>query len=285
MPRKLLIGAHMSIAGGVHHAFELGVRAGCRTIQIFLKNSTQWKGKPLTLDERERFREMYAESRISPVLAHASYLINLASPNDPLFERSTAALAEEMERANFLGVPFLILHPGSHKGSGEMAGIGRICSALDRVLQQVPPPVSVLLENTAGQGASIGHTFEQLALLYEGVKTRERIGFCLDTCHLHAAGYDIRTRPAFLRTLREFDRLIGLDRVCAWHVNDSKAELGRRLDRHAHIGQGTMGLEAFRTLVNYSRMVHVPKILETPKGPDLHEDRMNLALLRSLYRG
>lgn len=284
MTGKLLIGAHMSIAGGVHHALELGVRAGCRTIQIFLKNSTQWKGRPLTLDERERYRELRASSRIAPVLAHASYLINLASPDDSLFERSAAAMAEEMERANFLEVPFLILHPGSHKESGEAEGIARICSALHRVLDRVPPPVTVLLENTAGQGTSIGHTFEQLARLYDGMKATERIGFCLDTCHLHAAGYDIRTRKAFLRMLREFDRLIGLERVHAWHVNDSKAEMGRRLDRHAHIGQGTIGLEAFRTLVNHSRMAKVPKILETPKGADLREDRMNLAVLRSLHR-
>ena len=284
MTGKLLIGAHMSIAGGVHRAIELGARAGCRTVQMFLKNSTQWKGKPLTLDERERYRELRAESRISPVLAHASYLINLASPDEQLFERSSAALAEEMERANFLEVPFLILHPGSHKGCGEAAGIARISSALNRVLDRVPPPVTVLLENTAGQGASIGDTFEQLARLYEGTRAKERIGFCLDTCHLHAAGYDIRTQQAFLRTLREFDRLIGLDRVRAWHVNDSKAELGRRLDRHAHIGQGTIGLEAFRALVNDRRLANVPKILETPKGPDLREDLMNLAVLRSLHR-
>jgi deoxyribonuclease-4 len=285
MPRKLLIGAHMSIAGGVHHAIKLGVQAGCRTIQIFLKNSAQWKAKPLTLDERDRYREVCAESRISPVLAHASYLINLASPDDALFERSAAALREEMERANFLEVPFVILHPGSHKGSGDAAGIARICSALNRVLDRVQPPVTVLLENTAGQGASIGHSFEQLARLYEGMKGHKRIGFCLDTCHLHAAGYDIRTRQAFLRTLREFDRLIGLDRVHALHVNDSRAELGSRVDRHAHIGQGTIGLEAFRVLVNHRRLANVPKILETPKGPDLREDLMNLAVLRSLHRG
>lgn len=279
---KLLIGAHMSIAGGIHRALGSGERAGCRTVQIFLKNSNQWHGKPLTLSDRELYVAKQQESGIAPVLAHSSYLINLASPDDDLNARSTAAFAEELQRANFLGVPFLVIHPGAHKGSGEAAGVARVAAALDHALDLVPPPVMVLLENTAGQGSCLGRRFEQLAQIYEAVRRPERIGFCLDTCHLFAAGYDIRHEAEYRRTIREFDRLIGREHIRAFHVNDCKSEFGRRVDRHAHIGQGRIGLEAFRCLVNDRRFAAVPKILETPKGPDLKEDMMNLALLRSL---
>jgi deoxyribonuclease-4 len=285
MARKQLIGAHMSIAGGFHCALEQGVKAGCRTIQIFLKNSSQWRGKRLTMEDRDRYARRQEESGISPVMAHCSYLINLASPEPALYERSTAAFMEEMERANFLGVPYLILHPGAHRGAGEAIGIARVVAALNRALETVSPPVMILVENTAGQGSCIGHSFEHLAQIQDGVRAPERVGFCLDTCHLFAAGYDIRTESGYRRSMRVFGRLIGLDRIQAFHVNDSKTELGGRVDRHAHIGKGFIGLEAFSSLINDRRFAAVPKILETPKGPDLKEDIMNLAVLRSLYRG
>jgi deoxyribonuclease-4 len=262
----IIIGAHMSIAGGLHRAFERGAGVGCRAIQIFLKNSNQWKGKALTEEDRISFRQAQAVSGAIPVIAHNSYLINLA----------------EMRRAEFLGIPSIVLHPGAHMGSGEQSGLRRIAQALNLALRRVPAPVMILLETTAGQGSSLGHRFEHLAEILARVKQNERMGVCLDTCHVFAAGYDIRTESAYARTMKEFDRLVGTDRIRAFHVNDCRKDLGSRVDRHAHIGQGFIGLEAFRLLVNDRRFAQIPKILETPKGPDLEEDRMNLATLRSL---
>jgi deoxyribonuclease-4 len=280
----LLAGAHMSIAGGIHNAFAHGERAGCRTLQIFLKNSNQWRARELTEEDRELYRQAERRSRIAPVVAHASYLINLASPVEDLRARSLAALAEELHRANFLGVPWVVLHPGAHMGAGYEAGIERVAAALNLALELVDGPAGVLLENTAGQGSCLGHRFEHLAAIGERIREADRIGVCFDTCHAFAAGYDIRTRAGFLATMREFDRLVGVGRIRAFHVNDCKRELGCRVDRHAHIGKGHIGLEAFRSLVNDRRFARVPKILETPKGKDLAEDRMNLATLRRLVR-
>ncbi len=284
MTRELLAGAHMSIAGGIYKAFAHGERAGCKTLQIFLKNSNQWKGKLLAEDDRRLYLEAERRSGIAPVVAHSSYLINLASPEPALYEKSLDAFVEEMERANFLGVTCVILHPGAHMGSGQEQGIENVASALNRALERVPPPVRILLENTAGQGSCLGHRFEQLAAILERVRDGGRVGICVDTCHAFAAGYDIRTPAGYRRTLREFDRLIGVDRISVFHVNDCRRELGSRVDRHTHIGKGYIGLEAFRCLVNDRRFARVPKILETPKGEDLKEDRMNLATLRSLVR-
>ena len=282
MTGELLVGAHMSIAGGIHHAFERGRQAGCRALQIFLKNSNQWQGKALTHEDRRLYAAAQKESGIAPVLAHCSYLINLASPDSALRRKSLAALVDELARAGFLGVPALILHPGAHRGAGAPAGIAAVASGLNQALDQVPPPVSVLLENTAGQGSSIGHSFEQLAAILAGVRDEKRIGFCLDTCHLYAAGYDISTERGYRKVLREFDRLIGMERIRAFHVNDCRKPLGSRIDRHTHIGQGCIGLEAFHCLVNDRRFAAVPKILETPKGDDVKYDLMNLRTLRSL---
>jgi deoxyribonuclease-4 len=280
--RELLVGAHMSIAGGAHRAFERGLKAGCRTIQIFLKNSNQWKAKPLTEEDRSLFQAAQKQSGIRPVMAHDSYLINLASPDESLQRKSIEAFIEEMKRANFLGVPYLILHPGAHVGSGIEEGIARIAEALKHALDEVEPPISLVLENTAGQGSSLGHCFEHLAAILEKIPHQDRIGVCLDTCHLFAAGYDIRTKASYNATMRDFDRLVGVKKIWAFHINDSKKELGSRVDRHAHIGNGFIGLEAFRCLVNDRRFARIPKILETPKGPDLEEDILNLAILNSL---
>ena len=279
---ELLAGAHMSIAGGMHKAFERGRSVRCRTIQIFLKSSNQWKARTLTDDDRMLFREAREKSGISPVLAHDSYLINLASPDPDLHRKSLDAFVEEMRRANDLGVPCLILHPGAHLGAGVQAGINRVARALNRAIDRVGPPVRLLLETTAGQGSSLGSRFEELAAILERMRKPERAGVCLDTCHIFAAGYDIRSREGYEKTLREFDRLIGVGRIQAIHVNDSLKDLGSRVDRHSHIGKGRIGLEAFRCLVNDPRFVDVPKILETPKGEDMREDRRNLAKLRAL---
>jgi deoxyribonuclease-4 len=282
MTRELLVGAHMSIAGGIHNAFARGQRAGCRTMQIFLKSSSQWKGKVLTEDDRRLYLAAEKMTGISPVVAHNSYLINLASPDPALYRKSIDAFVHEMERANLLGVSCVILHPGAHMGAGEAEGIARVAAALGQALDRVGPPVRVLLENTAGQGTFLGYRFDQLASILERVRDDSRLGICLDTCHTLAAGYDIRTPEAYRHTIKEFNKLIGVDRIGVFHVNDCKKELGSRVDRHTHIGHGTIGLEGFRCLVNDRRFEKVPKILETPKGDDLKEDRMNLAALRRL---
>ena len=279
---ELLAGAHMSIAGGMHKAFERGRSVRCRTIQIFLKSSNQWKARTLTDADRMLFRVAREKSGISPVLAHDSYLINLASPDPDLHRKSLDAFVEEMRRANDLGVPCLILHPGAHLGAGVQAGINRVARELNRAIDRVGPPVRLLLETTAGQGSSLGSRFEELAAILERMRKPERAGVCLDTCHIFAAGYDIRSREGYEKTLREFDRLIGVGRIQAIHVNDSLKDLGSCVDRHSHIGKGRIGLEAFRCLVNDPRFVDVPKILETPKGEDMREDRRNLAKLRAL---
>jgi deoxyribonuclease-4 len=279
---ELLIGAHMSIAGGLYRALERGQQVRCRTIQIFLKNSNQWSAKPLTEQDRELFREHQHRSEIAPIVAHDSYLINLASPDDVLYQKSLNAFIEEIRRADFLGVPYLVLHPGAHVGSGIDAGISRVAAALNQALDALESPVMILLENTAGQGSNLGHRFEELAAIMNQIKDRDRIGICLDTAHAFAAGYDIRTKESYESTMRELDRLIGIKKVRVFHLNDSKKELSSRVDRHTHIGEGCIGLEAFRLLINDSRFLKIPKILETPKGTGTQEDEKNLATLRSL---
>jgi deoxyribonuclease IV len=279
---KLLAGAHMSIAGGLYKAFERGKKTGCRTIQIFLKSSNQWKAKLLTEEDKARFQSEQIKSGISPVIAHDSYLINLASPDPALYQKSLSAFVEELERANFLGVPHVVLHPGAHVGSGIDAGISRVAQALKQALKQVGPPVGILLENTAGQGSSLGYRFEELAAILDLMGNPDRVGVCLDTCHAFAAGYDIRTDDGYDKTMREFDRLVGIEKIRAFHVNDSRKDLATRVDRHCHIGKGFLGLNAFRLLVNDARFAAVPKILETPKGTGFLEDRRNLATLKSL---
>jgi deoxyribonuclease IV len=284
-PRNsLLAGAHMSIAGGMYRAFERGNSLRCRTMQVFLKNSNQWKSKILTERDRSLFQSAQKETAISPVLAHDSYLINLASPDPHLSRKSFDAFVEEMERATFLGIPYLVMHPGAHMGSGIQSGIASVAKALLQALDTVELPVTILLENTAGQGSSLGWRFEQLAALLEQAGNSDRLGVCLDTCHAFAAGYDIRTEEGYEGTLQEFDRLIGIEKIRAFHVNDSKKDLGSRVDRHFHIGKGFIGLEAFRFLMNDKRFSAIPKILETPKGPDSRLDRQNLATLQSLLR-
>lgn len=276
-------GAHMSTSGGLHKAFAHGERAVCDTVQIFSKNQQQWRGKPLGEAEIALFKAEQQRSGLGPLIVHDSYLINLASPKDELWEKSIAAFADELERCAALGIPYLVTHPGAHTGAGEAAGLAREALAINRLLDTgVGGDVVILLETTAGQGTCLGHRFEHLAELIAGASHPERLAVCVDTCHLLAAGYDIRTPEACAATFAEFDRVIGLERLKAFHLNDSQKELGSRVDRHAQIGAGCVGLAGFRAIVNDPRFAGLPMILETPKGDDLAEDIANLALLRSL---
>ena len=280
------LGAHMSIAGGVDKALLRGHQIGCDTIQIFTKNNTQWRAKPLTDREIKTYHQHRATTGIWPVVAHNGYLINVASPQGELYRKSLEALLIEVGRAAALEIPYLIMHPGAHVGAGEADGIKRVVNALDVVLDRTKGfPVVICLETTAGQGSSLGYRFEHLAAIREGVAQRERVGVCVDMCHIFAAGYEIRGRKAYEQTMRHFDDVIGLKHVKCIHLNDSQRELGSRVDRHAHIGQGHIGLEGFRLCLNDPRLRRIPMILETPKGEDpAAADRRNLGVLRSLVR-
>lgn len=279
----MLLGAHMSIAGGVFNAPTRGKSIGCDTIQIFVKNANQWVGKPISDEEAEKFYETKKETGIDPIFSHNSYLINLASPDDALYEKSLNAMLDELDRSEKLKLPFLVIHPGSHVGSGEGAGLKRIAEALNILLAKTKGyKVKIALETTAGQKSNLGHKFEHLAYLIKAVKDKKRVCVCYDTCHTFAAGYDLRTKKAYDATFNEFDGLVGLARICAFHLNDSVKELGSNIDRHAHIGQGHIGEEGFRLLVNDERFANIPMVLETPKGPDMAEDVMNLKVLRGL---
>ena len=281
--KTLLLGAHESIAGGVEKSLERGQEVGCDTVQIFVKSPNRWVSKPLADENVDAFKEAVRDTGIWPVFAHALYLINLATPDDALWQKSLDALTDDLERCELLGLPGLVIHPGSHMGSGEETGIARIAAALDQVHDRLLGyGVQVWLEVTAGQGAHLGYTFVQLRSMLDNVKDPERLGICFDTAHAFAAGYELRTRQGYEGTWTEFDEVLGLGRLRAIHLNDSKRELGSRVDRHEHIGQGLLGLEPFRFLLNDSRFRGIPMTLETDKGPDLAEDKENLALLRSL---
>lgn len=278
-------GAHMSISGGLHKAFGYGERAGCDTIQIFSKNQQQWRGKALLEQDIALFKAEQQRTGFWPIIVHDSYLINLASPNDDLWEKSIGAFADELERCNALGIPYLVTHPGAHTGSGEETGLRREASAINRLLDTgVGGDTVILLETTAGQGTCLGQRFEHLAYLIEQAVRPERIGVCVDTCHMLAAGYDIRTPAACAATFAEFDRIVGIERIKVFHLNDSQKDLGSRVDRHTHIGDGCVGLEGFRAIVNDPRFADLPMILETPKGDDLAEDIENLSRLRGLIQ-
>ncbi len=281
MPR---FGAHMSISGGLHHALELGHSIGCQAIQLFTRNSTRWKAAPRTPQELALFKQTQAQTGIAPVVAHAIYLINLASPDQDVRAQSTAAFVEELQRCHEAGIPYLVIHPGSHKESGVNEGIARIAEAINRAYDVHPEyaDVMTLLENTAGQGATIGRSFEELAQITAQIEAAELIGYCLDTAHAFASGYELRTATGYAETMAQFDRVLGLARLRCIHLNDSLYDLSAGKDRHQHIGQGHLGLEAFRHLVNDARFVDMPMLLETPKGEDLKEDIENLAILRSL---
>jgi deoxyribonuclease IV len=278
-----LLGAHMSIAGGLYRSLERGREVGCSVVQIFLKNQLQWAAKPYTQDDIRQFSAARKATGIRTVFAHSSYLINLAAQEPTEWARAVNAFHDELERAEALGLSFVIIHPGSHKGLGLEAGIRRVVGALDEVTSRTRGyRVRVLLENTAGGGATIGRSFEELAALLGGARAPERLGVCLDTCHLFAAGYDLRTREGYESVMKSCASVIGLRHVRAFHLNDARAPLGSGLDRHEKIGRGRLGREAFRSLMTDRRFARVPMALETPKDPEPKADRDALALLRKL---
>jgi deoxyribonuclease-4 len=280
-----LLGAHESVAGGLHLAFDRLRRAGGEALQIFTRNQRQWHPPPLTAEEAGLFQQAWKGIGALPVASHASYLINLASGKQELRDKSITAFAAEINRCARLAIPFVVIHPGSHGGDGVEAGLVRFAGALDLALMESEPGVMILLETTAGQGTSLGSRFEELAGILARCRWPERLGVCVDTCHIFAAGYDIRTLPGYLQTMEEFDRLVGIETIRFFHLNDSKTPLASRVDRHEHIGQGAIGLRGFASLLNDPRFAGHPMIIETEKGDDLQEDRDNLAVLRGLIKG
>ena len=281
-------GAHMSIAGGVHRAIERGLDAGCDCLQIFVRNQRQWSAKPLDEDIVRLWKASAQEAGLSHIVAHASYLVNLASADTAIWDKSVAALTDELERCEALGVPHLVFHPGARGQTTLKEAIGHIAEGIDEIHQRTRGlKASLLLETTAGQGSAIGHRFEHLADILAAVCAPSRLGICMDTCHIFAAGYALSPPHAYAATLQEFEHVVGVEWVKCIHVNDSKRDLGSRVDRHEHIGEGHIGLAGFRNLVNDTRFFGVPRILETPKGTHTNGrdlDRVNLARLRRLVR-
>ena len=287
------LGAHMSVAGGLPRAVERAVVHGCDALQIFAKNASQWRGRIIPPEEIAQFRALVRRSGIHPVVSHASYLINLASGNRGLRTQSMAAMADEIDRAEALGLRGVVLHPGCYTDGSAARGLALVAEALDQLLRERPRGrTMVILEHTAGQGTSLGATFEELASIVGLMKQERRIGVCLDTCHLLASGYDIATPEGYAQTFRSFGRIVGFERLTLFHMNDSKRPLGSRVDRHAHIGEGCIGLDGFARIVNDRRFRGMPMLLETPKsegrptGPIIADplDARNLGTLRGLIR-
>lgn len=280
----MLLGAHVSISGGLDKAPERGRNLTCDCMQIFSKNQMQWRAKPLDLGEAERFRESSKTHGITETVIHDSYLINLCSPDKALLKQSREAFLEEMVRAKHLGVRNLIFHPGAHMGSGEAEGLKRIAESMNWArAESGSGDVQLVLEITAGQGSVLGHSFEQLATVIGLLDDQKNAGVCLDTCHAYAAGYDLRTRNGYRQTLGRFDEVLGMDRLRAVHLNDSKAKQGSRLDRHEAIGKGFLGLECFKNIMNDKRLGKIPMVLETPGGEGSYKEE--LKVLRSLAEG
>lgn len=278
-----LVGAHMSAAGGLAKAVERAVGVSCRALQVFTKNAGQWAGKALDRGDSAAFRAAAEAAGIAPLVSHAAYLINLASPDGATRRRSLSALVDEIRRCDAAGIPYLVLHPGSHGGDGEETGLDRIPRGLDEAAKRTPlSKTTILLETAAGQGASLGHTFGQLAEIRRRASSKARVAFCLDTCHVWAAGYDVVSRDGWRAMLEEADRTIGLTRILVVHANDSKKARGCRVDRHERIGLGTIGEAGFANLMTESAFAKVPKILETPKDESGDWDREGLAALRRL---
>jgi len=283
-----ILGAHQSIASGYYKAVEIAHRLKCDCVQVFTKNNNQWRAKELTDEDVRLFKGKLKELGVTHPLAHDSYLINLASPDPVLWKKSVDSFVMEMLRADRLGIPYLVTHPGAHTTSSEDAGVAEVVRALDETHRQTRGiRTKCLLETTAGQGSCLGRTFEQLATMIDGVQDPDRLGVCVDTCHIFAAGYPISTEKDFKATMRALDKTVGVTLVKAFHLNDSAKPLGSRVDRHAHIGKGMIGKEAFRLLLNDKRFSKVPMYLETPKGSGQDEkegkfDTMNLKTLRRL---
>ncbi len=278
-----LIGAHMSIAGSFLNAVRAAERYNCTALQIFTKNQRQWRARPISTDEALAFQRAAVAAGIRSVVAHATYLINLASPDSTVFDRSLATFIAELRRSELLGATHLVFHPGAHKGEGEDAGLDRVAEAIKAAIYETRGlKVKLTIEITAGQGTSLGYRFEHIARLMEKVGVDERLAVCFDTCHAFAAGYDIRTEKAYRSTMRLFDEIIGLKWLQVFHLNDSKGGLGSKVDRHIHLGHGEIGETAFRLITQDERFADVPKIIETPKENDW--DARNLGLLMKFWR-
>lgn len=276
------LGAHESVGKGLHFAFDRIAQVGGESLQIFTRNQRQWNPKQLTGPEIVKFKKARQEYGDMIVASHASYLINLASGKEELRQKSISSFTGELQRCHDLGIPYIVIHPGTHGGDGIEAGLSRVVETLDKAVERAGSSSMILLETTAGQGTSLGSRFEELAWIRDNSRFPEKLGFCLDTCHIFAAGYDIRSKSAYKQTFDDFDRLIGIQHLQFFHLNDSKKELGSRVDRHEHIGQGYIGLQGFRNLLNDARFSEHPMTLETPKGEDLIEDVENLATLKGL---
>ena len=275
------IGGHMSAAGGPHKAIERGEKIGCTAIQLFTRNPTQWKSPGLIDPKIRRFREALEASPIEHIISHDSYLINLATPDRELRNRSIEAFVDEIDRADALEIPVIVTHPGAHMGTGEDAGLAAVVESINHIVNIRPgSTVKIALETTAGQGTTLGARFEHLAYVLDRAEERKRLCTCFDTCHVHAAGYDLTTDEASERTWGEFDRIVGIDTLAAVHMNDSKVAIGKQVDRHEHIGQGRLGLTPFKWILTSMRMVSIPKIVETPQAETMHAE--NVACLRRL---
>ncbi|NOY68714.1 MAG: deoxyribonuclease IV [Deltaproteobacteria bacterium] len=281
---KQLLGAHFSIAGGIWKAVYAAASYGCNALQIFTKNASTWKEKTISDKESSTFLKAMRKTGVAYAATHASYLINLAGPDRKKSAKSVTALENELIRCDAIGIADLVLHPGSHMGDGEKAGIARIASNINQVFARMPKiKARILLETTAGQGTSLGHTFPQITAIIDMIEDKDRIGVCLDTCHVFAAGYDMRTEAACEKTMEKFDSIIGLSRLHLIHLNDSKKGCGSHVDRHEHIGEGEIGIEGFRYLMTNPGLSSIPKILETPKKKEDEDgDTVNLAIIRSL---
>ncbi len=281
-----LIGAHKSIAGGVYNALTAGEQAGCATIQIFTKNASRWQAKPISDDDAKRFIAEVGRTGIAPVIAHDSYLINLASPNDKLWRKSIDTIFDELKRCEQLEIPYLVMHPGSHMGTGDDTGLLKVAKALDIVHNMAAGfKVKILLETTAGQGTNLGYRFEHLRTIYDNVADSARLGYCYDTCHTFVAGYDITSKESYESTMDAFDTILGISNLLCFHLNDAKKGLGSRVDRHEHIGKGTLGDLPFALIMRDDRFAAIPKILETPKEKGVESDVVNLKRLIKLSRG
>jgi len=277
---KALIGAHMSAAGGLEQALLRGRALDCSVIQLFTKNTNQWKERSLKHEEIIAFQEKRKETGIGPIFSHGSYLVNLASPNPVIHKKSVQATLCELQRCQLLGIEYLVIHPGAYREEGEREGMRRIIRTINSIQRQTQEwVVTILLETTAGQGTYIGSRLEQLAEIIAGVEYPERVGVCLDTCHVFAAGYDLRSFKKCEEFFIELEKIIGLEKLKLIHLNDSLTECGSRTDRHAHIGQGKIGADAFRWIMRSSSLEQIPKIIETPKEENM--DTVNLDILRT----
>ena len=278
----VLLGAHESVAGGLHLAFSRIEQVQGEVLQIFTRNQRQWQPALLKSLEIDLFREAHDRGGKIPVASHASYLVNLATSKSELRQKSINNLILELQRCELLGVPWVVLHPGSHGGDGVEAGLDRFIANLDQVFTESDTEVQILIETTAGQGTGLGSTFEELAYILGSSQYPQLLGACVDTCHVFSAGYELRTGAGYEATFAALDRTVGIERVRFLHLNDSKKELGSRVDRHEHIGHGLIGVEGFRNLLNDKRLSGVPMVIETPKSENLEEDQRNLQALRSL---